>query len=199
VRSILKPTPDKKGFVARERGLQLRWLLAGIVLLLAALAFVFLRASLQDMGDAHGLLAKVVIIAVLLGFLLVLAAPLIYARIRGAALQSEDGVYVEFQGRRMRTLEQGDALWLHADDVHAVLGLPEHFAPKNFTADEYAVIKDHTAAYSLAGVQKLASFTTAGKSARAAAALPRWFEFEVLKPWQRRNQIHVYAPLQYKE
>jgi hypothetical protein len=199
MRSILKPNPDQKGFVARDRGLQLRWLLAGVALCLCALAYVFWRANPQDMGDAHGLLAKVVIIAILLSFLLVLAVPLIYARIRGAVLQSEDGVYVEFQGRRMRTLEQGDALWLHAQDVHAVLGLPEHFVPKNFTADEYAVINDRSAAYSLAGVQKLASFTTAGKGARPAAALPRWFEFEVLKPWQRRNQVQVEVPVQYKE
>jgi hypothetical protein len=198
MRSILKPNPDKKGFIARERGLQLRWLLAGIAILLAALAYVFLSASPQDMGDAHGLLIKVVIIAILLGFVLVLAVPLAYARIRSAALQSEDGLYVEFQGKRMRTLEHADALWLHAADVHAVLGLPEHFAPKNFTADEYAVIDGSATAYSLAGVQKLASFTTAGKGARAAAALPRWFEFEVLKPWQRRNAVQVQALVQYK-
>jgi hypothetical protein len=187
MRSILKPTAGNKNFVTRGRGLQLRWLLPAIALLLAALAYVFLRADPQDMGDAHGLLVKVVIIAILLGFLLVLAVPLAYARIRASALQSEDGVYVEFRGRRMRTL------------AHAVLGLPEHFVPKNFTADEYAVIEGRVTAYSLAGVQKLASFTTAGKGARAAAALPRWFEFEVLKPWQRRNAVRVEVPAQYKQ
>jgi hypothetical protein len=199
MRSILKPTAGNKNFVTRGRGLQLRWLLPAIALLLAALAYVFLRADPQDMGDAHGLLVKVVIIAILLGFLLVLAVPLAYARIRASALQSEDGVYVEFRGRRMRTLAHDDALWLHAHDAHAVLGLPEHFVPKNFTADEYAVIEGRVTAYSLAGVQKLASFTTAGKGARAAAALPRWFEFEVLKPWQRRNAVRVEVPAQYKQ
>jgi hypothetical protein len=199
MRSILKPNPDQKGFVARDRGLQLRWLLVGIALCLCALAYVFWRGNPQDMGDAHGLLAKVVVIAIVLGFLLVLAVPLIYARIRQNALASVEGVFVEFQGQRIRTLEVGDALWLQAADVHAVLGLPQQFVPKNFSAIEYAQIENQTAAYSLAGVQKLAGFNTAGNAARAAAALPRWFEFEVLKPWQRRNQVQVDVPVQYKQ
>ncbi|MGL4575539.1 MAG: hypothetical protein ACRCV9_12225 [Burkholderiaceae bacterium] len=195
MRSILKPNPDKPGFVARERHVRLRWLLASIAVLLGLLAYVFLRASPQSMGDAHGLLGTVVVIAIVLSFLLVLAVPLIYARIRGAALTSVEGVYVEFQSKRMRTLEVGDALWLHAQDVHVVLGLPAHFVPKNFTDEEVLLHDAQAAAYSLAGLHKLAH----GKTSRVATALPKWFEFEVLKPWQRRNQVQVDAPVQYKD
>lgn len=199
MRTILKPNPSNKNFIAREHGLQLRWLLAGIVVLLAVLAFVFLRANPQDMGSAQGLLMRVVVIALLLSFLLVLAVPLLYARIRAAALKSEEGVYVEFQGKRMRTVVVGDALWLHAQDVHAVLGLPARFVPHNLNAEESVLLQDHAAAniaaYSLAGLQQL----THGKTGRTTSALPRWFEFEVLKPWQRRNQVEINEPVQYKE
>jgi hypothetical protein len=136
MRSILNPNPAKQSVIARERTLQLRWLLPVIAALLGALAYIFWRASPQDMGDAQSLLTRVVSIGSVLGFLLVLTVPLVYARLRAAALKGAEGVYVEFAGRRMRTLAVGDTLWLHAEDVHAVLGLPPHFKPRNLSAQD---------------------------------------------------------------
>jgi hypothetical protein len=195
MRSVLPPNPSglAKGLIARDKRLQLRWLLPAITALLAVLAMLFLRADPQDMAGAQSLLMQVVVVAVLLSFLLVLAAPLVYARIRHRALASTEGVFVEFQGQRMRTLAHDAALWLHAQDVHAVLGLSAQFQPKDFAQSEYALIDGKTTAYSLAGVQKL----TAGKTSRVAAQLPRWFEFEVQKPWQRREAVRIEAPVKY--
>jgi hypothetical protein len=192
-----KPSGSVAAISARDRRLQLRWLLPALIALVGLLAYLFLRADPQDMGRAQSLLMQVVAVAIVLGFLLVLAVPLVYARIRHRALASTEGVFVEFHGQRMRTLEHDAALWLHAQDVHAVLGLSAQFQPKGFAPDEYALIDaligGKTAAYSLAGVQKL----TAGKTSRVATQLPRWFEFEVQKPWQRREAVRIEVPVKY--
>jgi hypothetical protein len=63
------------------------------------------------------------------------------------------------------------------------------------SAQEYQQRSARLAAYSLAGVQKLCS----GKTLRAASQLPRWLEFDVICPWQRRHQIAMDEPVQYKE
>jgi hypothetical protein len=190
------PPPKMPGLIAKDRRLQLRWLLPAIFLLMAVLGAMLLagkHGGSEDSAATISLLYGAVGVGVLLSFLLVLSVPLVYARIRHHALASTEGVFLEFRGRRMRTFEHTDALWLHAEDVHMVLGLSPRFQPKGFSAGEHALIEANTAAYSLAGLHKL----TAGKTSRAAVALPRWFEFEVEKPWQRRNQVRVQAPVKY--
>lgn len=171
--------------------MRLRWLLLLLGLLLALL-LGWLRGGqrLIDAGGAHLLVNGAVVMGAVIGVLIVLATPLAWARLRSHVLRDLDGVYAEFQGQRIRVLEHDDTLWLHAGDVHAVLDLRTSFRAKGYAATQYRSFGKYGSAYSQQGIARL----TQNVNDRKVAVLSRWFEYDVIKPWQQRNRVRIEAP-----
>jgi hypothetical protein len=171
--------------------MRLRWLLL-LLGVFVALLLGWLRGGqrLIDARGAHLLVNGAVAMGIVIGVLLVLAAPLAWARLRAHVLRDLDGVYAEFQGQRIRLLEHNDALWLMAKDLHAALDLPPSFRPKGYAATEYRSFDKYGGAYSQQGVARL----TQTVNDRKTAALSRWFEYDVIKPWQKRGRVQIEEP-----
>ena len=172
-----------------------RWLSFWWVLLLAAVfgGLYWGRPIMGRIGE-HLFVLQMAALGIGLGILTVITAPRVYHALKVAALKDFSSRYVDFQGDVLRLHDDGEAPWLDARDVHRVLGLPRQRMPRGWPEDCFRVFNAKEAGYSLAGLQRL----TAPLSNRTAAALMRWFEYEVHRPWIKQHQVRIEAPIHHK-
>jgi hypothetical protein len=166
--------------------LRFRWVLLATLITGGGMYAMFRTADRWFAHDMPGISSFLFILTglgLVLGWLLVHALPLAYYRIRSHVLSELDGKYLEFRGQRMHVIENVDQVWLLAADLHKALGLKVNFRPKNYSDEEYQRFGSKDAGYSLKGVQRLCQTLTS----RASNALPRWFEYDVLRPWLNKR------------
>lgn len=172
-----------------------RWLLFWWALLLIAVGGgLGMGQRIMDTVGAHLFVINMAALGLGLGILTVITAPRVYHAIKVAALKDFSSRYVDFQGEVLRLHDDGEAPWLDARDVHRVLGLREDRMPRGWPEDCFREFNRKEAGYSLMGLQRL----TAPLSNRTGAALLRWFEFEVQRPWLKQHQVRIEDPIQHK-
>jgi hypothetical protein len=172
-----------------------RWLTFWWVLLLGVvLAGLYWGRPIMDTIGAHLFVILMAGFGIGLGVLTVISAPRVYLAIKVAALKDFSSRYVDFQGEVLRLHDDGEAPWLDARDVHRVLGLRVDRMPRGWPEDCFRAFNAKEAGYSLLGLQRL----TAPLSNRTGAALLRWFEYEVQRPWIKQHRVRIEEPIHHK-
>ncbi len=170
------------------------------VALIAAI-LALLIAMLDGVAHRYGLAAFALLFPVIAGAGVLVAWNLVHGmpeavhELKAWAWRDLEGRYYEFEHRPMRVIEMDGSLWLHEDDVRAVLGSPRRELVE-LAAGQRAAISDDAEVHgppcrvgecclSLEAIERLGERRTD----RTAGRLLHWFERDVLAPWQRKRGI----------